>query len=164
MKPFAEWFLADFDSEMASTRRLLERVPSDKADWKPHPKSFSLAHLTQLVATMPGWWIGTLRDDHIDLGQQTGYSNQTTASLLEQFDRLVEQARDAIRNTRDEQLDDKWELRMNGQVLYTSTKGATARQNMSHFAHHRGQLTVYLRELDVPIPSIYGPTADEKWF
>ena len=161
---FAETFLAEFDQEMATTRRVLERVPSDKADWKPHPKSFSLAHLTQLVATMPGWWIGTLADDHIDLGKQSGYSNQSTASLLEQFDRLVEQARTAIRNTKDEQLGDKWELRMHGQPLFASTKGATSRQNMSHLAHHRGQLTVYLRMLDVPIPSIYGPTADEKWF
>ena len=164
MRPFAESFLEEFDAEMASTRRVLERVPSDKPDWKPHPKSFSLAHLTQLVATMPGWWVGTLADDHIDLGEQTGYSNQSTASLLEQFDTLVEKARDAIRNTKDEQLGDKWELRMHGQPLFASTKGATARQNMSHLSHHRGQLTVYLRMLDVPIPSIYGPTADEKWF
>ena len=164
MKPFAEEFLAEFEQEMAATRRVIERVPSDKGDWKPHPKSFSLAHLTQLVATMPGWWLGTLRDDHIDLGRQGGYSNQTTESLLEQFDRLVEQAKAAIRETRDEQLDDRWELRMNGQPLFASTKGATSRQNMSHLSHHRGQLTVYLRMLDIPVPSIYGPTADEKWF
>ena len=90
MRPFAESFLEEFDAEMATTRRVLERVPSDKADWKPHPKSFSLAHLTQLVATMPGWWIGTLADDNIDLGKQTGYSNQSTESLLKQFDDLVE--------------------------------------------------------------------------
>ena len=164
MRPFAESFIEEFDAEMASTRKVLERVPTDKADWKPHPKSFSLAHLTQLVATMPGWWIGTLADDHIDLGEQSGYSNQSTESLLQQFDTLVEKARDAIRNTKDEQLGDRWELRMHGQPLFASTKGATARQNMSHLSHHRGQLTVYLRMLDVPIPSIYGPTADEKWF
>ena len=164
MKPFAEEFLAEFENEMAATRRVIERVPSDKGDWKPHPRSFSLAHLTQLVATMPGWWLGTLKDDNIDLGKQTGYSNQSTESLLQQFDRLVEQAKDAIRNTKAADLDDRWELRLNGQVLITSTKGATSRQNMSHLAHHRGQLTVYLRLLDVPVPSIYGPTADEKWF
>lgn len=164
MKPFAEAFLAEFETEMAATRRVIERVPTGMGDWKPHPKSFSLAHLTQLVATMPGWWLGTLADDHIDLGKQTGYSNQSTDSLLEQFDRLVEQAKAAIRKTKDSDLDDKWELRMNDQVLFTSTKGATARQNMSHLAHHRGQLTVYLRLLDIPVPSIYGPTADEKWF
>lgn len=164
MRPFAESFLEEFETEMAATRRVIERVPSDKGDWKPHPKSFSLAHLTQLVATMPGWWRGTLKDDHIDLGSQTGYSTQSTESLLQQFDRLVEQAKDAIHSTRDEQLDDQWQLRMNGQPLFTSTKGATSRQNMSHLAHHRGQLTVYLRLLDVPVPSVYGPTADEKWF
>ena len=161
---FAETFLAEFDTEMAATRRVIERVPSDKGDWKPHPKSFSLAHLTQLVATMPGWWVGTLRDDYIDLGRQTGYSNQSTESLLQQFDRLVAEARAVIRATRDEQLADRWELRMHGQPLFASTKGATARQHMSHLAHHRGQLTVYLRLLDVPVPSIYGPTADEKFF
>ena len=161
---FAETFLAEFEQEMAATRRVIERVPTEKGDWKPHPKSFSLAHLTQLVATMPGWFVGTLKDDNIDLGKQSGYTTQSTHSLLEQFDKLVEDARAAIRSTRDEELNDKWELRMNGQPLFTSTKGATARQNMSHLAHHRGQLTVYLRLLDIPVPSIYGPTADEKWF
>ena len=164
MRPFAEAFLEEFETEMAATRRVLERVPGDRGDWKPHPKSFSLAHLAQLVATMPGWWLGTLEDDHIDLGRQAGYSNQTTESLLEQFDRLVEQAKQVIRTTTDAELDEKWELRMNGQPLFTSTKGVTARQHMSHLAHHRGQLTVYLRLLDIPVPSVYGPTADEKWF
>lgn len=163
MKPFAEEFLAEFDAEMASTRRVMERVPSDKADWKPHPKSFSLAHLTQLVATMPGWFVGTLRDDHIDLGKQSGYSNQSTETLLQTFDRLVAETREVIRNTKDSDLDQQWQLRMNGQPLVTSTKGETTRQTMSHLAHHRGQLTVYLRLLDIPVPSVYGPTADEGW-
>ncbi|HSH44641.1 MAG TPA: DinB family protein [Longimicrobiales bacterium] len=149
---------------MATTRRLIERVPDDKGQWKPHPKSFSLAHLTQLVATMPGWWIGTLKDDHIDLATQPGYSNESTESLLQTFDQLVDQAREAIRTTKDEELDRPWELRMGDQVLLSSTKGETARQHMSHLAHHRGQLTVYLRMLDVPLPSIYGPTADSQSF
>ena len=164
MKTFAESFLAEFDEEMEATRRVIERVPTDKGEWKPHPKSFSLGHLTQLVATMPGWWLGTLADDNIDLGKQTGYSYQSTETLLETFDKLVEKARTVIRNTKDADLDDKWELRMNDKVLFTSTKGRTSRQNMSHLSHHRGQLTVYLRLLDIPVPSVYGPTADEKWF
>ena len=161
---FAEQFLAEFDSEMPPTRRLIERVPSEKGEWKPHPRSFSLGHLTQLVATMPGWWVGTLKQDFLDLKAGGGYSYETTETLLATFDRLVEEARDAIRTTKDESLADPWQLRMGEQVLMTLPRGVVARQNMSHFAHHRGQLTVYLRLLDIPVPSIYGPTADEKWF
>ena len=160
---FAETFLTEFDAEMAATRRVIERVPTEKGEWKPHPKSFSLGHLTQLVATMPGWFVGTLAADHIDLAGGPGYSYQPTETLLATFDGLVAKAREAIRSTRDEQLADRWELRMGDKVLFVSTKGVTARQHMSHLAHHRGQLTVYLRLLDIPVPSIYGPTADEKW-
>ena len=159
----SERLLPEFDQEMKVTRRVLERVPDDDPAWKPHPKSFSLGHLTQLVATMPGWWVGTLKQDFLDLKAGGGYSYETTETLLATFDRLVEAARDAIRTTKDEALAEPWQLRMGEQVLMTLPRGVVARQNMSHFAHHRGQLTVYLRLLDIPVPSIYGPTADEGW-
>lgn len=160
---FATEFLAEFDAEMASTRRVIERVPSDQGDWKPHPKSFSLAHLTQLVATMPGWFVNALTEDHLDLAAGPAYRSQATETLLATFDDLVEKARAAIRGTREEDLARKWELRMGGETLFATSRGAIVRQNMSHLAHHRGQLTVYLRLLDIPVPSVYGPTADEGW-
>ena len=160
---FAETFLPEFDQEMAVTRRLLERVPDGKADWKPHPKSFSLAHLSQLVARMPGWQVVTLKHPSLDLSGGAKYSNESTATLLAEFDKGVADARAAIAATPDAALGEPWALTHGTQVLMTLPRGVVVRQNMSHLIHHRGQLTVYLRELDVPIPSIYGPTADEGW-
>jgi uncharacterized damage-inducible protein DinB len=160
-------FLADllpeFDEEMKSTRRVIERVPSDQPDWKPHPKSFSLAHLTQLVAGMPGWFTNMLKQPSLDLAKAGGYSNQSTQTLLDLFDKNVREARAAIESTRDEDLDVDWSLMHGDNVLFTATRKFVVRQTMSHLSHHRGQLTVYLRMLDVPVPSIYGPTADEGW-
>ena len=155
--------LAEFDQEMSTTRRLLGRVPDGKGDWKPHPKSFPLAHLAQLVAWMPGWITRTLREPFIDLSAGTGYSMESTATLLAEFDRNVASALDALVSVTGAALDEPWSLRMGEQVLFTTPRGPTARQHLNHLIHHRGQLSVYLRELDVPIPSIYGPTADERW-
>jgi len=160
----ADALLPEFLQEMASTRRLLERVPGDKADWKPHPKSFSLAHLAQLVSWMPGWIGQTLRSTELDLAQGGGYSNETTATLLEGFDRGVNDTREALKASKDADYAVPWSLKKGGMVLFTAPRGVVVRQHISHLSHHRGQLTVYLRLLDVPIPSIYGPTADEKIF
>jgi uncharacterized damage-inducible protein DinB len=155
--------LPEFDQEMATTRRLLERVPTEKGEWRPHPKSFPLAHLAQLVATMPGWLTSIVRDTHIDLSKGTGYSYQATEALLEQFDGHVRDAREALAAVSDQELGVDWSLKHGDRVLFTSPRRAVVRNTISHLIHHRGQLTVYLRELDVPIPSIYGPTADEGW-
>jgi len=155
--------LAEFDQEMATTRRLLERVPDDKGSWKPHPKSCPLGHLAQLVAGMPGWITRTLHEPAIDLTGGQGYSMEKTATLLADFDRNVKSARDALASVTNAQLDEPWSLKMGDKVLFTTPRGATTRQHLNHLIHHRGQLSVYLRELDVPLPSIYGPTADEGW-
>lgn len=155
--------LAEFDLEMATTRKLLERVPSDRGTWKPHEKSFPLGHLAQLVAWMPGWIGRTLRDTAIDLASGSGYSFQPTEVLLRDFDRNVDDARRALASVTGDSLDVPWSLRMGDKVLFTSPRGPVVRSHLNHLIHHRGQLTVYLRLLDVPLPSIYGPTADEKW-
>ena len=160
---FADSLLPEFDTEMATTRRLLERVPSERGEWKPHPKSFPLGHLAQLVSRMPGWITLAIRHSELDLSGAQPYSYETTQTLLDGFDRAVAEARAAIRAVRDEQLGEPWSLTMGDRVLFTSTKGETIRQNINHIVHHRGQLSVYLRLLDVPLPSIYGPTADEPW-
>jgi uncharacterized damage-inducible protein DinB len=155
--------LPEFDQEMAATRRVIERVPDDDPDWKPHPKSFSIAHLAQLLAWMPGWIGHTLSTSELDLGSGPGYSNESTESLLKLFDENVRAARDAIVSASDADFAEPWSLRMNGQVLFTLPRGVVVRQHISHLSHHRGQMTVYLRLRDVPVPSIYGPTADEQW-
>ena len=155
--------LSEFDKEMASTRRLLERVPDEKGDWRPHEKSFPLGHLAQLVARMPGWYPMILDHAELDLSSGGSYSLEPTSVLLEEFDAAVRSARDALGRVTGDDLDALWSLKLGDQVLSTQPKGEVARETLRHLSHHRGQLTVYLRLLDVPIPSIYGPTADERW-
>jgi uncharacterized damage-inducible protein DinB len=162
-RAIAEKLVPEFDQEMATTRRLLERVPTDKGTWKPHDKSFALGHLTQLVATMPGWITRTLREDNINLAGGSGYSFQATESLLDQFDRHVSEAHSAIEEATDEDLETPWSLKHGDNVLFTQPRGSAVRNHINHLIHHRGQLSVYLRLIDVPLPSIYGPTADEPW-
>ncbi|HUF13892.1 MAG TPA: DinB family protein [Longimicrobiales bacterium] len=155
--------LPEWHQEMLTTRRVIERVPSDKGEWRPHPKSFPLGHLTQLVATMPGWITRMVDNDHIDLAAGGGYSYETTETLLAQFDRLVPEARAALESVSDADMAAPWSLRMGDKVLLTMPRGDNIRQTINHIVHHRGQLTVYLRLLDVPVPQVYGPTADEGW-
>jgi uncharacterized damage-inducible protein DinB len=155
--------LKEFDQEMATTRRLLTRVPSEKARWKPHEKSFPLGHLTQLVSWMPAWIANTLREPHLDLAGAGGYSFEATEVLVEQFDRNVDQARDALASVVGPALDATWSLKRGDQVLFTGSRGEVVRTHLNHLIHHRGQLSVYLRLVDVPLPPIYGPTADERW-
>src|SRR5262245_5044846 len=113
----AEGLLPEFDQEMATTRKLLARVPSDKGPWKPHPKSFPLGHLAQLVATMPGWLKQTLRATEIDLATSPAYSFETTETLLGTFDRHVQEAREALASTQDEDLTVLWRLKKGDQEL-----------------------------------------------
>ena len=156
--------LAEFDLEMGSTRRVLERVPDDRGEWKPHEKSFPLGHLAQLIAWMPGWITRTLREPTIDLAGGSGYSIEPTASLVEQFDANVREARAALESVTGVALDAPWSLTRGEQVLMTSPRGIAVRGHLNHLIHHRGQLTVYLRLVDVPLPQVYGPTADDRGF
>ena len=157
-----ESLLPEFDLEMATTRRVLERVPTEQGTWKPHPKSFALGHLAQLVAGMPGWITRTVRDTKIDLSKGPGYSFEKTETLLAQFDTNVREARAALAASTDADYDVPWSLTHGDRVLFTSPRGVVVRSNINHLIHHRGQLTVYLRLLEVPVPMIYGPTADER--
>ena len=162
MLTIAGSFLPEFDQEMTTTRRLLERVPSEKGEWKPHVKSFPLGHLSLLIAGMPGWLTNALTATELDLARAEGYSLKTTETLLTIFDKNVRQAREALTKAKDADFQVSWSLKRGGQVLMTLPRVAVVRQHINHLVHHRGQLSVYLRLLDVPIPSIYGPTADER--
>ncbi len=163
MKP-GEALLPEFDLEMATTRRVLERVPGDRATWKPHPRSFSLGHLAQLVSWMPGWITNTLRESALDLGKAGGYSIESTEDLVRGFDANVASARAALQDAPDASWGETWSLTRGGMTLWSAPRHVVIRNHISHLVHHRGQLTVYLRLLDVPVPSIYGPTADEQPF
>lgn len=155
--------LPEFDQEMATTRRLLERAPDDKGEWKPHVKSFSLGHLAQLVSWLPGWIANTLRETRLDLSGATPYTYEKTATLLTLFDKNVADARAALGAATDKDLEVVWSLTRGDQVFWSSPRGPVVRQHISHLVHHRAQLGVYLRLLDVPVPSMYGPTADERF-
>ena len=160
----AETLLPEFDQEMTTTRRLIERVPTEKGKWKPHPKSFPLGHLTQLVVMMPSWITNVVQETSLDLANYPGYSYETTEDLVKTFDKNVKEARAALSKTSDKDFTVNWSLRHGDNVFLTAPRATIVRQTINHFVHHRGQLTVYLRLIDVPIPSIYGPTADEKTF
>jgi len=155
--------LKEFDQEMASTRRLLERVPTEKGRWKPHEKSFALGHLAQLVSWIPGWITTSLRDTFIDLAAAGGYSFEPTETLVREFDRNAREAREELASVVGSALDVPWSLKHGERVLFTAPREEVVRQYLNHLIHHRGQLTVYLRLVDVPLPQVYGPTADERW-
>jgi uncharacterized damage-inducible protein DinB len=160
----AETLLPEFDQEMKTTRRLIERVPTEKGKWRPHPKSFPLGHLTQLVVMMPSWITNAVQETSLDLANYPGYSYETTEDLVKTFDKNVREARAALAKTSDKDFTVDWSLKHGTNVFFTAPRATIVRQTINHLVHHRGQLTVYLRLIDVPIPSIYGPTADEKTF
>jgi hypothetical protein len=162
-RTLAEAFLSELDVEMPTTRSLLERVPGEKGAWKPHAKSFPLGHQAQLVARMPGWLTHTMNAPELDVLGGQPYSLETTASLLGDFDRNVSEARQVLGQAKDSVFFEPWALKAGDRVLFTLPRIAVMRQNVNHLVHHRGQLSVYLRLLDVPLPSIYGPTADTPW-
>lgn len=165
----AEALLPEFEHEMATTRRVLERVSAPHASWRPHPKSWTMGELALHVARVPSWTALTLRETLFDLNPPGGLPQQkgfeSSAALLETLDNNVAQARDAIRTTNDAAFMVPWSLASAGKVVFTMPRIAVMRSFViSHLIHHRGQLSVYLRLRDIPVPSIYGPTADEQPF
>lgn len=155
--------IAEFDQEMQTTRRLIERVPDAKLEWKPHVKSFSLGSLSQLVSWMPGWISQALHNIELDLAAGAGYGKTSSAELLKNFDKGVEGSRTALSSVTGSALQEAWTLKRGADVLWSAPRREVVRAHLNHLIHHRGQLTVYLRLVDVPLPEIYGPTADTKW-
>jgi uncharacterized damage-inducible protein DinB len=159
--------LPEFDQEMANTRKALERIPDDKFDWKPHEKSWAMGGLATHLANLPIWTVYTINQDSLDLAPPSGESfrieeKRSRREILEDFDKNVSAARDAIAGASDEEMLKPWTLLKGGVTLMTLPKIAMLRSFvMNHIIHHRGQFTVYLRLNDVPVPSIYGPSADE---
>ena len=164
-----DFFLAQLERDAPSSRRALERVPEGRPDWKPHEKSMPLGYLAMLVATMPSWIDMTITRDELDLnpaaGSKDGPQTWTTrAELLQALDDAVAKGRDALRGTTDAHLLTPWKLLVAGRVVMESPRHVVIADTFMHLAHHRGQLTVYLRLNEVPVPSIYGPSADDKSF
>jgi uncharacterized damage-inducible protein DinB len=159
--------LPEFDHEMAVTRRVLERVPFSDPAWKPHAKSMTIAQLAAHIATIPSWVPVTLGSDAFDVASMDEDSlratHETTAALLAEFDKHVAAARTLITEASDAQMMQPWSLKSGEQVVFTLPRAAVLRSFVfNHSVHHRGQMSVYLRLRDVPVPSIYGPSADEQ--
>ncbi len=159
--------LQEYDNEAKTTRKVLERVPQDKLAWKPHPKSMSLGYLAMHIATAQGACAGWTLKESYDFGSGGDRPGDptTTAEILAAHDKSVTQVKETLRTLGDQGLQQKWEAKMGGQTLMTMPKIAVVRNIvLNHIYPHRGQLSVYLRLLDVPVPSIYGPSADENPF
>lgn len=160
----AEPLLAELEAEGVATRKVLERMPDDKFDWKPHEKSLTIRQLASHVADMPGWVSFTLDQDVMDVAtapQPEGV--ESAADLVAFFDRQMASAREALRNASDEALLKRWKMTMGDQVLIDLPKADVLRRwVLNHIVHHRAQLTVYLRLNDVPVPAVYGSSADEQ--
>jgi uncharacterized damage-inducible protein DinB len=161
-------FLDELDREAPRTRRAVERVPAGRDDWKPHQKSMPLGRLAGLVASMPSWVDLIIRQDELDLTPPPGagqYQQPQTDRLALAVDENVAKAREALRATTDDfLLTTNWRLKAGGRVVLNQPRHVVLRDTLNHLAHHRGQLTVYLRLLDVPVPAIYGPSADDQRF
>ncbi len=159
----AEMLLAQLGRETASTRKLLERVPDGDPEWKPHPKSMELGYLSFLVAAMFGWVASIVESEYLDLATGGAPPQLNNADRLAFFDKSVAAATQALTNTSDEHLMKTWQLRVGDRVVDEKPRHMMIADTFCHLAHHRGQLTVYVRLNDQPVPSIYGPTADERW-
>ena len=161
------YFLEQLEREAAASRKVVERVPEGQNGWKPHERSMELGYLAALVATMPGWPAFMVDRDELDLNDQSGASFrtkavETRAELLRLLDEGVSNSRKALEGTTEAHLQTSWRLKMNDQVLADGPRYAMIADGaLSHLAHHRGQLTVYLRLNEAKVPAIYGPSADE---
>jgi len=164
-----EWFLAELENEAAKSRRVLEQVPEGKRDWKPHERSMAFGYLAELVANIPSWVAMAITLNELDVAPKDGpkYKPQplnTAAELVAALDKAVAQAREALQKTTDEHLATQWRLLAAGQLALEQARHDVIRDTFLHSAHHRGQMTVYLRMLGSKVPSVYGPTADDKSF
>jgi len=162
--------VGDLDREAPLTRRALEAVPEGRDDWKPHDKSMPLGRLASLVAMMPAWLSMMIEKDEFDVAPPSGTASQFSKPLTTRAERVetMEQgfagARKAVQGTTDDHLSKPWRLKARGNVVMEAPRYVMMRDSLMHLAHHRGQLTVYLRLNDVPVPAIYGPSADDQRF
>lgn len=162
-QPLAQIYLEQLDSEAEATRKCLERITDDVLDYKPSEKAMSLKSLAITVSEIPKW-IADSKDGDIDFATYAQYKMNSAADLPNHFDECLAKARKALESMSDEDLMHDFSLKMNGKVLVTDTKKNTIDSTIRHLVHHRGQLTVYMRMLNIPIPQIYGPSGDDtRW-
>lgn len=157
-----EAFAAELEQESKSARAMLERIPADTFDWKPHEKSMTMKRLAVLVADMFGWFEFEVDEDELDFAK--GYQPpdpKTTDELVKALDEKLAAGLKSLRNATDDVFSQNWKLRNGDDIYMDTTKGEVVRQTLNHMVHHRGQLSVFLRLKDIAVPPIYGPSADE---
>jgi uncharacterized damage-inducible protein DinB len=157
-------FLKELEMESVSTRKCLERIPEKLYDWKPHEKSMKMGYLTLLVAEIPLWIWQMVETNEIDFAKFAHFQARSTAEMVRHFDENLAKARNALSNTSDDALAETFYLKNNGQVLVSMPRSAHIGPTINHLVHHRGQLTVYMRLNNILVPSIYGPSADDRGF
>ena len=164
-----EFLLAELNREVDRSRRALEQVPEGKHDWKPHEKSMAFGYLANMVATIPMWITMQLDQDELDIAPKDGGKFEmkrleTSAEFIEALDKAAAGARKAFEKTNDEHLKTNWQLKAGGNVVAEAPRYEMIQDSLLHLAHHRGQMTVYLRLMGAKVPALYGPSADDKEF
>jgi uncharacterized damage-inducible protein DinB len=159
---FAADILKELETEAAATRKCLEAIPENLFDWKPHERSMNLGYLSLIVAEIPKWISVMIEDSEIDFATFEHFQAKTTAELVNNFDENLAGAKNALQNVSDEIFDEPFHLKNNGQIVFTAPKKDHLASTINHLVHHRGQLTVFMRLKDIPVPSIYGPSADDR--
>lgn len=156
--------LKQLEGESPATRKCLERIPDNLFDFKPHEKSMAMGKLAFIVADIPRWIVATAKDTELDFAKFKHDDPKNAADLVKFHDEHMKSARTALQNLSDEKLNETFYLKFNGQVVWEASRLDNITSNIRHLAHHRGQLTVYMRLKDIPVPAIYGPSADEQAF
>lgn len=161
---FATEFAAELEAESASTIKCLERMKPELFGFKPHERSMEMGYLAQLTAEIPAWISYTLAHDYIDFATYPHIKAESAEQLVDHFKQSVAKSKDALMAIEEGALDEEFSLRRNGEILLTSSRGEQLKSMINHMVHHRGQLTVYMRLNDIAVPSIYGPSADDRSF
>ncbi len=159
-----KFYLKELDAEAPASRKCLERVPESLVTWRPHEKSMPMGYLALLVAEIPKWLTEMIEKSEIDFATFEHFQWKTTAELVNHFDENLRAARKSLQKVSDDALSQPFYLKNKGEVLFSSPKSDNVGSSINHLVHHRGQLTVYLRLNNIPVPSIYGPSADDKSF
>jgi len=155
-------FISEFEAEIPATRKCIERIPEKLYDWKPHEKSMTLGYLTLLVAEIPKWITAMIKTREIDFQTFKHFQAKTTTEMVNHFDENVNGTKQAFQELLIEDLSKPFVLKNGDQILFSSPLNENISSNLNHWVHHRGQLTVYMRLNDILVPSIYGPSADDK--
>lgn len=160
----ANLYASELQSEYASTRKCLEKIPENLYSFKPHPKSMELGYLALLVAEIPLWIVHIAKEGLIDFATYKRFQLTTNLALLQHYEESFKSAVQTLQETTDDKLEDPFILQNSGQKLWSTSKKESIGSSINHWVHHRGQLTVYMRLNDIAVPSIYGPSADDKTF